>query len=53
MVKNNNMDISSPKPVHPSKPCHVGIDWIAFTEYSHVPWFLSFSAFLQDSYWPN
>ena len=34
----------------PSKPCHLGIHWIALTEYSlmstHVPGFQSFSAFL-------
>ena len=34
----------------PSKPCHVGILWIALTEYpqmsTHVPGFQSFSVFL-------
>ena len=34
----------------PSKPCHVGIHWIALAEYSqmstHLPGFQSFSSFL-------
>ena len=42
----------------PSKPCHVGIHWIAFTEYSqmstHMPGFHSFFMFVCIIlYWPH
>ena len=42
----------------PSKPCHVGIHWIALAEYSqmstHVPGFQSFFIFFCIIlYWPN
>ena len=41
-----------------SKPCHVGIHWIALAEYSHMsthlPGFHSFFRFLSiNLYWPN
>ena len=41
----------------PSKPCHVGIHWIALTEYSqmstHLPEFRPFFSFYIILYWPN
>ena len=40
-----------------SKPCHIGIHWIALAEFSqmstHVPGFQSFSGFFLILYWPN
>ena len=41
----------------PSKPCHVGIHWIALTAYSRmnikVPGFQSFFVFCVILHWPN